>query len=58
LEIDRTRLAAPVVEENLSGGDDLYPHIYGVLNLSAVVQRFPLTRRADGAFDWPSSLSL
>lgn len=51
LELDRTRLAAPVIEENLSGGTDLYPHIYGVLNLSAAQRRITLTKEEGGTFE-------
>jgi uncharacterized protein (DUF952 family) len=37
LEIDRGRLPSPVVDENLSGGAELFPHVYGPLPISAVV---------------------
>jgi uncharacterized protein (DUF952 family) len=56
LEIDRTKLAAPVIEENLSGGADLYPHIYGILNLSAIQAVFPLPCAKDGGFELPSGI--
>lgn len=56
LEIDRTKLAAPVIEENLSGGPDLYPHIYGILNLSAVQAVFAFSRSKDGRFALPREL--
>lgn len=58
LEIDRTKVTARVVDENLSGGDELFPHIYGRLAMSAVtrVHRFPC--REDGTFDLPSSVSV
>lgn len=57
LEVDRTRLAAPVIEENLSGGADLYPHIYGTLNLSAIQRKIPLTKKEGESFDWLTALS-
>jgi uncharacterized protein (DUF952 family) len=37
LEIDPARLGCRVVDENLEGGTELFPHIYGRLPLSAVV---------------------
>ena len=37
LEIDRARLQSPIVDENLSGGAERFPHIYGPLPVSAVV---------------------
>jgi uncharacterized protein (DUF952 family) len=38
LTIDRTRLTDEVRMENLEGGDELFPHLYGELPLDAVVQ--------------------
>jgi uncharacterized protein (DUF952 family) len=37
LEIDRRKLACKVVDENLDGGTELYPHVYGPLPMAAVV---------------------
>ena len=37
LSIAEERVAAPLKNENLEGGADLFPHIYGPLNLDAVV---------------------
>ena len=41
LRIDRHRLAAPVRLENLEGGSELFPHIYGPLEIDAVVATIP-----------------
>jgi uncharacterized protein (DUF952 family) len=38
LEIDPEQLDCKVVEENLEGGAELFPHIYGRLRMSAVVR--------------------
>ena len=56
LEIDPARLAGPIVLENLEGGLELYPHIYGALPMAAVraVHRFP--PRADGSFSLPETV--
>ena len=54
LEIDCTKLAAPVIEENLSGGPDLYPHIYGILNLSAIQAVFHFSCNDDGTLTLPN----
>jgi uncharacterized protein (DUF952 family) len=43
LEINREVLRSRVVDENLSGGDDLFPHIYGPLPVSAVVAIYPFS---------------
>jgi len=37
LTIDQSKLKPPVKLENLDGGTELFPHIYGPLNLDAVV---------------------
>ena len=37
LEIDQAVLTCRVVEENLEGGDQLFPHVYGALPVSAVI---------------------
>jgi uncharacterized protein (DUF952 family) len=38
LEIDPALLGCKVVEENLEGGAELFPHVYGRLLMSAVVK--------------------
>ncbi|MET3960469.1 uncharacterized protein (DUF952 family) [Marmoricola sp. OAE513] len=38
LEIDPARLTSPLVVEPVPGTDDEFPHIYGPLNLDAVVR--------------------
>jgi uncharacterized protein (DUF952 family) len=57
LEIDPGRLTCPVVAENLEGGSELYPHIYGALPMDAVraVHRFP--PRSDGSFSLPATVT-
>jgi len=39
-EIDPARLPCKVVDENLEGGTELFPHVYGRLPMSAVVRHF------------------
>ena len=43
LEIDPSRLSCEVVDENLEGGAELFPHVYGPLPMAAVVsiREFP-----------------
>lgn len=38
LEIDPKRLTSPVVMEEVPSADDVFPHIYGPINLDAVVR--------------------
>ena len=42
LEIDPDRLGVPVVEEVPPGADRAFPHIYGALDVAAVVTATPL----------------
>jgi len=41
-EIDPARLPCRVIEENLEGGEEMFPHIYGRLPMSAVVRIIPV----------------
>ena len=42
LHVDTTRLDAEVTYENLEGGTELFPHVYGPIPVSAVVDVSPL----------------
>ncbi len=50
LAIAPARVEAEVRFENLEGGDELFPHIYGPLNLEAVTAVLPFPPEADGHF--------
>jgi glutathione S-transferase len=56
LEVDPRRLASPVRAENLEGGHELFPHLYGPLEVSAVVRALPMRRDAGGRFRLPAGL--
>jgi uncharacterized protein (DUF952 family) len=58
LEIDPTRLPCTVIDENLEGGTELFPHIYGRLPMSAVVGIHEFPCDATGRFDLPSMVKL
>jgi uncharacterized protein (DUF952 family) len=49
LTIDSTLVFSPIVFENLEGGLELFPHIYGTLNIESVVKvsEFILTGSGD-----------
>jgi uncharacterized protein (DUF952 family) len=57
LEIDRTKLTCEVIDENLEGGAQMFPHIYGRLAVDAVVRihRFPCGD--DGRFELPETVT-
>ena len=51
LRIDPARLTARVVQENLEGGDQLFPHVYGTIPVGAVVEVIPFRPGPGGEFD-------
>lgn len=53
LEIDATKLGCDVLVENLEGGTELFPHIYGRLKMSAVVDVHDFPCDVDGSFSQP-----
>jgi uncharacterized protein (DUF952 family) len=50
LEIDPSALGCPLVEENLEGGTELFPHIYGRLKMGAVIRIHDFPCERDGGF--------
>ena len=52
LRIDPEQVGIEVVEENLEGGDELFPHLYGPVEVSAVLSAEPM-RRVDGVWRLP-----
>jgi uncharacterized protein (DUF952 family) len=50
LSIITDRVIAEIRAENLSGGSELFPHIYGPINLDAVNAVLPFEPGADGRF--------
>jgi uncharacterized protein (DUF952 family) len=50
LQIDVARLDVPVRYENLEGGNELFPHVYGPLPASAIVRAAPFRPDAGGLF--------
>ena len=56
-EVDRSRLPHDVVDENLEGGAELFPHLYGRLPMSAVVRIHEFPCGPDGRFALPSALA-
>ena len=57
LEIDRSKLACEVIDENLEGGAQLFPHIYGRLPVGAVVKTHRFPCGVDGRFELPGTVT-
>ncbi len=53
LQIDTNRLQSHIQEENLEGGAEKFPHIYGPINLDAVTQAAAFEKGEDGKFRFP-----
>jgi uncharacterized protein (DUF952 family) len=53
LEIDVARLRSEVRYEGVPDSSELFPHIYGPINVDAVLAILPLTRGPDGSFRFP-----
>jgi uncharacterized protein (DUF952 family) len=53
LGIEAGKVETEIRYENLEGGSELYPHIYGPLNVDAVVSTAAFKPQADGEFRWP-----
>jgi uncharacterized protein (DUF952 family) len=53
LSIDTDKVTPEIVYENLEGGQQLFPHIYGGLNVDAVVEVIEFEPGADGYFSLP-----
>ena len=54
LVVDPDRLTAPLQDEDLDGQGQSFPHIYGPLNLDAVVAVMPYAPGEDGRFAAPA----
>ncbi len=54
LEINPQKLNCQVVDENLEGGMMLFPHIYGVLPVDAIVQIHEFCYKTEGQWVLPA----
>ncbi len=57
LEIDVNQLSCKIIDENLEGGTELFPHIYGVLPLRAIALIHDFPCDTDGQFQLPAGLA-
>ena len=58
LVIESSKINSSLIEENLEGGTELYPHLYGVLPIQAVARAISFPCNADGSFDLPEELNV
>ena len=58
LVIESSKINSSLIEENLEGGTELYPHLYGVLPINAVRKTIAFPNNADGSFSLPEELNI
>ena len=56
--IDTDKVTAEIRYENLEGGQELFPHIYGEINADAVVEVAEFQPGVDGYFTLPAALAV
>ena len=54
--IDRDKVTCEVIDEDLSNLNDLYPHVYGVINTDAVVEVLRFEIDSLGEYGLPDTL--
>ena len=57
LVIDTNKLQHELKYEDSYGHGDEFPHLYGALNLDAVIDQVALEPNTDGDFDYPDALN-
>ncbi|WP_019507034.1 DUF952 domain-containing protein [Pleurocapsa sp. PCC 7319] len=58
LVVEPSKIDSDLVEENLEGGTELYPHLYGLLPCTAVKKALAFPCNADGSFTLPEELKV
>lgn len=56
LSLDENKIISKVVYEDLSNLGDNFPHIYGPLNMDAVVAVTPYSKNKNGLYELPENL--
>ena len=54
--VDTDEVEPEIRYENLEGGTDLFPHVYGALEITSVTAVHEFPPRADGTFELPPPL--
>jgi uncharacterized protein (DUF952 family) len=58
LEIDKLRVNCEVIDEDLYGSGELFPHIYGKLPWVSVIATHAFPCNDDGTFELPTTVSV
>ena len=54
--VDSDKVTAEIRYENMEGGTNLFPHVYGALAISSIVAVHDFPPRDDGRFELPPAL--
>ena len=54
--VDSDKVDAEIRYENCEGGSQLFPHVYGPINLDAVAEVVPFNPNAEGVFVLPEAV--
>ena len=57
LMIEPSTISSSLVEENLEGGTELYPHVYCPLPINSVIKAIAFPCDAEGSFSLPEELA-
>jgi uncharacterized protein (DUF952 family) len=55
LQINPKLIRFEIRYENLEGGTEMFPHIYGPIDVDAVTEVFPFTPDSEGSFNFPKN---
>jgi uncharacterized protein (DUF952 family) len=58
LQVETEKAVGEVKFENTTGGEELFPHLYSLLNLDAVINVFEFPPNKDGSYSLPEPLKL
>ena len=56
--IETSRVKAKIRDENLEGGIELYPHVFGALDTESIVAVYDFPPQDDGSFALPAAVTL
>jgi uncharacterized protein (DUF952 family) len=54
--VDTDKVKAEIRYENLEGGTNLFPHVYGALEITSIIAAHDFPPRDDGTFELPAAL--
>lgn len=57
LQVESEKAVGEIKFENTTGGEELFPHLYSLLNLDAVTNVFEFLPNEDGSYSLPGQLN-